>query len=93
MSERKPEAGCGAAIRDAEGRILLIQRMREPEAGAWGLGPGAWGLPGGKIDFGEPAIPLACCLDILAEKKQASEPDHYCHCAPPSCWQPALSGA
>jgi ADP-ribose pyrophosphatase YjhB (NUDIX family) len=45
---RRPEAGCGAAIRDAVGRILLIQRLREPEAGAWGL-------PGGKIDFGEPA--------------------------------------
>ncbi len=43
-----PEAGCGAAIRDAEGRLLLLQRLRAPEAGAWGL-------PGGKIDFGEPA--------------------------------------
>ena len=45
---RKPEAGCGAAIRDAQGRVLLIQRLKEPEAGAWGL-------PGGKIDFGEKA--------------------------------------
>jgi 8-oxo-dGTP diphosphatase len=44
----KPEAGCGAAIRDETGRLLLIQRLREPEAGAWGL-------PGGKIDFGERA--------------------------------------
>lgn len=44
----KAEAGCGAAIRDADGRLLLIQRLREPEAGAWGL-------PGGKIDFGERA--------------------------------------
>ncbi len=42
------EAGCGAAILDAEGRLLLIQRLRQPEAGAWGL-------PGGKIDFGERA--------------------------------------
>ena len=48
MTDRKPEAGCGAAIRDAEGRLLLIQRLREPEAGAWGLA-------GGKIDFGERA--------------------------------------
>ena len=39
-------AGCGAAIRDGSGRLLLIQRLKEPEAGAWGL-------PGGKIDFGE----------------------------------------
>ena len=42
------EAGCGAAILDGQGRLLLIQRLREPEAGAWGL-------PGGKIDFGERA--------------------------------------
>ncbi|KCZ87346.1 NUDIX domain-containing protein [Hyphomonas johnsonii] len=47
MTDR-PEAGCGAAIFDESGRLLLIQRLREPEAGAWGL-------PGGKIDFGEPA--------------------------------------
>ncbi len=45
---RQPEAGCGAAIRDAQGALLLIQRLRAPEAGHWGL-------PGGKIDFGEPA--------------------------------------
>ncbi|MEO1408208.1 MAG: NUDIX domain-containing protein [Pseudomonadota bacterium] len=45
---RKPEAGCGAAILNASGQILLIQRLRAPEAGCWGL-------PGGKIDFGEPA--------------------------------------
>ncbi|MEQ9434664.1 NUDIX domain-containing protein [Hyphomonas sp.] len=43
-----PEVGCGAAIFDPSGRLLLIQRLTEPEAGAWGL-------PGGKIDFGEPA--------------------------------------
>ena len=44
----RPEVGCGAAIFDDSGRLLLIQRLTEPEAGAWGL-------PGGKIDFGEPA--------------------------------------
>lgn len=44
----RPEAGCGAAILDSKGRLLLIQRLTEPEAGAWGL-------PGGKIDFGEPS--------------------------------------
>jgi 8-oxo-dGTP diphosphatase len=52
MTAHKPEAGCGAAIRDVTGRLLLIQRLREPEAGAWGL-------PGGKIDFGEPATVTA----------------------------------
>lgn len=43
-----PEAGCGAAILNEAGEILLIRRLRPPE-------PGHWGLPGGKIDFGEPA--------------------------------------
>lgn len=43
-----PGAGCGAAILDDTGRLLLIQRLKEPEAGAWGL-------PGGKVDFGERA--------------------------------------
>lgn len=47
-SPQRPEAGCGAAILDEAGRLLLIQRLKEPEAGAWGL-------PGGKIDFGERA--------------------------------------
>ena len=44
----QPEVGCGAAILNEKGELLLLQRLREPEAGAWGL-------PGGKIDFGEPA--------------------------------------
>lgn len=41
-----PRAGCGAAI-VRDGRILLIRRLRPPEAGCWSL-------PGGKIDPGEP---------------------------------------
>ncbi|MEO1474334.1 MAG: NUDIX domain-containing protein [Pseudomonadota bacterium] len=41
-----PEAACGAAILNDAGELLLIQRLRPPE-------PGHWGLPGGKIDFGE----------------------------------------
>ncbi len=48
----KPQCGCGAAIKDGAGRLLLIQRLREPEAGAWGL-------PGGKIDCGERAADTA----------------------------------
>jgi ADP-ribose pyrophosphatase YjhB (NUDIX family) len=35
--------GCGAAIVRA-GELLLIQRLREPEAGTWSL-------PGGKVDW------------------------------------------
>ena len=45
---RRVEAGCGAAIHNAAGELLLIQRLKQPEAGAWGL-------PGGKIDVGEQA--------------------------------------
>ncbi len=44
----RPEVGCGAIILDGQGRLLLMQRLREPEAGGWGLS-------GGKIDFGERA--------------------------------------
>lgn len=36
--------GCGAFITDGGGRLLLVQRRRNPEAGHWGL-------PGGKVDF------------------------------------------
>ena len=41
----EPRVGCGAAI-VADGRILLMRRLREPEAGHWGLA-------GGKIDLFE----------------------------------------
>lgn len=37
-----PRVGVGAAILQ-EGRLLLIRRLRPPEAGCWGL-------PGGKVD-------------------------------------------
>ena len=37
-----PRVGCGAAIM-REGKLLLVQRLTEPEAGCWGL-------PGGKVD-------------------------------------------
>ncbi|MBV1831364.1 NUDIX domain-containing protein [Komagataeibacter sp. AV436] len=38
-----PRVGCGAAIIDGEGRILLLRRLRQPQAGCWGL-------PGGKVE-------------------------------------------
>ncbi len=41
-----PKAGSGAAI-VRDGRILLLKRVKTPEAGCWSL-------PGGKIDEGEP---------------------------------------
>jgi 8-oxo-dGTP diphosphatase len=45
--QMEPRVGCGAAI-VADGRILLLKRLTEPEAGCWGLA-------GGKIDLFETA--------------------------------------
>ena len=42
-----PGVGCGMVFLD-RGRILLLQRKKSPEAGAWGI-------PGGKVDFLETA--------------------------------------
>ncbi|WP_165186278.1 NUDIX domain-containing protein [Caulobacter soli] len=74
----RPRVGCGAAILDAEGRILLVRRKRQPEAGHWGQ-------PGGKLDWGETsracaereileelgitivAGPVLCVTDMIAD--------------------------
>ncbi|WP_420143373.1 NUDIX hydrolase [Sphingobium sp.] len=45
MAQLEPRVGCGAAIL-RDGKLLLVQRLREPEAGHWGL-------PGGKVDLFE----------------------------------------
>ncbi|PTQ12081.1 ADP-ribose pyrophosphatase [Sphingomonas oleivorans] len=47
MAFTEPRLGCGAAI-IVEGRILLLKRLTEPEAGCWGM-------PGGKVDLYESA--------------------------------------
>jgi 8-oxo-dGTP diphosphatase len=38
----QPRVGCGAAV-VRDGKLLLVRRLTEPEAGCWGL-------PGGKVD-------------------------------------------
>jgi ADP-ribose pyrophosphatase YjhB (NUDIX family) len=53
-----PRVGCGAAIL-RDGRLLLVQRRRMPEAGHWGL-------PGGKVDPYE-TIPDATAREIFEE--------------------------
>jgi 8-oxo-dGTP diphosphatase len=63
--QSEPRVGCGAAI-VIEGRILLLQRGTEPEAGSWGL-------PGGKIDLFETA-PHATAREINEELGIAIEP-------------------
>jgi 8-oxo-dGTP diphosphatase len=54
----EPRLGCGAAI-VVEGRILLIRRLKAPEAGRWGL-------PGGKVDLYE-ETPAAAAREIAEE--------------------------
>ena len=44
----RPRIGCGAAIHDDQGRLLLVKRVKPPEAAHWGV-------PGGKLDWGEAA--------------------------------------
>ena len=58
MTFSEPRVGCGAAI-VLDGRILLLLRRTEPEAGCWGL-------PGGKVDLFEPAA-RACEREIAEE--------------------------
>ena len=36
----------GAIVRDEQGRVLLVQRGREP-------GRGRWSIPGGRVEIGE----------------------------------------
>lgn len=58
MSLDEPRLGAGVAILRG-GRLLLIRRRREPEAGAWGL-------PGGKVDLFETAADAAS-REVLEE--------------------------
>ncbi|WP_185982800.1 NUDIX domain-containing protein [Aureimonas mangrovi] len=60
-----PRVGCGAAIIE-NGRILLVRRRRQPEAGCWGL-------PGGKVDLFEP-VAKAVAREIREELGITIEP-------------------
>ena len=51
FSTKEPRVGCGAVmIRD--GKILLMRRLKAPEAGCWGIA-------GGKVDLYETAAEAA----------------------------------
>lgn len=56
---QRPRIGCGAAILDGEGRLLLVKRVKNPEADHWGV-------PGGKLDWGEAA--RACAEREIREE-------------------------
>lgn len=55
----RPRVGCGAAILDDQGRLLLVKRVKSPEADHWGV-------PGGKLDWGEAA--RTCAEREIAEE-------------------------
>ncbi|PZW65915.1 ADP-ribose pyrophosphatase YjhB (NUDIX family) [Pseudomonas sp. URMO17WK12:I1] len=79
----QPRLGCGAAIVQGD-RLLLVRRLREPEAGCWGL-------PGGKLDWLEPveqavrreieeelAIRLtSLCLLCVVDQIDAQRGEHW----------------
>lgn len=56
---QRPRVGCGAAILDDQGRLLLVRRVKNPEADHWGV-------PGGKLDWGEAA--RTCAEREIAEE-------------------------
>jgi 8-oxo-dGTP diphosphatase len=58
MTFSEPRVGCGVAIVQ-DGRILLMRRLKTPEAGHWGIA-------GGKIDLFETA-PEAAAREIAEE--------------------------
>jgi 8-oxo-dGTP diphosphatase len=55
----QPRIGVGAFIQDLDQRLLLVRRRRMPEADHWGL-------PGGKVDFGE-TLQAAVIREIAEE--------------------------
>jgi ADP-ribose pyrophosphatase YjhB (NUDIX family) len=60
-----PLVGVGAVVVH-EGRVLLVQRGREPAKGQWSL-------PGGLIDLGE-TLPEAVAREVLEETGLVVEP-------------------
>jgi 8-oxo-dGTP diphosphatase len=59
-----PGVGCGAAILRGR-RLLLVKRLKAPEAGHWNL-------PGGKVEFGERAA-VAVAREVAEELGVAIE--------------------
>lgn len=47
-----PGVGCGLVIRKDDGKVLMLRRLKAPEAGSWSIA-------GGKVDPMEPAAEAA----------------------------------
>ncbi len=54
----QPRVGCGVVVLRG-GKLLLLKRVNDPEAGAWGL-------PGGKVDWMEPAA-VSAARELMEE--------------------------
>lgn len=59
MLDQPPILAASAVIRDAQQRILLVQRANPPDKGCWTL-------PGGRVDPGE-TLELAAVREVLEE--------------------------
>ena len=64
MSDPADRVPCvGAVVRDAAGRLLLVQRANEP-------GRGLWSVPGGRVEPGE-TMPEAVVREVAEETRLA----------------------
>jgi ADP-ribose pyrophosphatase YjhB (NUDIX family) len=55
---KQPRVGCGVVVL-RDGKLLLLKRINDPEAGSWGL-------PGGKVDWMEPAT-VSAARELMEE--------------------------
>jgi 8-oxo-dGTP diphosphatase len=55
----RPEVAVGGIAFDERDRVLLVQRARPPNRGAWTI-------PGGRVEFGE-SLRQACARELLEE--------------------------
>jgi 8-oxo-dGTP diphosphatase len=57
------------AVLPHDGKVILVRRRNEPDAGLWGF-------PGGHVEFGETAL-AAAARELLEETSVSAEPLSY----------------